>query len=123
MFNNAALEVFIGLVTIYLLYSLFATVLVEIISTELRLGAGNLKATPDGMLNDEKIPDVKKSWIIDKLNRLGDFLKLTKNPSNARITNFYNHPEINYLASTGNCYGGNGIACSKILMPRFDFIP
>ena len=101
MLNNVALDVVIGLVFVFLLYSLFATILVEIISTKLGLRARNLKEAVDRMLNDERIPTVKKSWVVDKLYRLWDSLKLTKNPKNPRITNFYNHPEIKYLGSTG----------------------
>ena len=94
MFNNVALDVVIGLVFIYLLYSLFATVLSEIIATKLGLRARNLKEGVDRMLNDDK--DDKGFWA-----RFWDSLKLTKNPKNPRITNFYNHPEIKYLGSTG----------------------
>ena len=95
MFDNVALNVVIGLVFIYLLYSLFATVLSEIIATYLGLRARNLKEAIDRMLNDEK--EDNKGF----LSRLLDSFKLTKNPTNPRITNFYNHPEIKYLGSTG----------------------
>ena len=95
MFDNVALNVVIGLVFIYLLYSLFATVLSEIIATYLGLRARNLKEAIDRMLNDEK--EENKGFG----SRLLDSFKLTKNPENPRITNFYNHPEIKYLGSTG----------------------
>ena len=95
MFDNVALNVVIGLVFIYLLYSLFATVLSEIIDTYLGLRARNLKEAIDRMLNDEK--EENKGFG----SRLLDSFKLTKNPENPRITNFYNHPEIKYLGSTG----------------------
>lgn len=95
MFDNVALNVVIGLVFIYLLYSLFATVLSEIIATYLGLRARNLKEAIDRMLNDEKDDKKGFGW------RLLDSFKLTKNPENPRITNFYNHPEIKYLGSTG----------------------
>lgn len=95
MLDNVALNVVIGLVFIYLLYSLFATVLSEIIATKLGLRARNLKEAVDRMINDEHEDD-KGFW-----NRLWDSLKLMKNPKNPRITNFYNHPEIKYLGSTG----------------------
>jgi len=98
MFDNIALNVVTGLVFIYLLYSLFATVVAEIIATKLGLRARNLKEAVDRMLNDE--PELKNDWR-NKLNRLWDSLRLMKNPENARITNFYNHPEIKYLGSTG----------------------
>lgn len=95
MLDNTALNVVIGLVFIYLLYSLLASVLSEIIATYLGLRARNLKEAVDRMLNDED--DKDKNF----LSRLWDSLKLMKNPKNPRITNFYNHPEIKYLGSTG----------------------
>ena len=60
MLDNVALNVVIGLVFIYLLYSLFATVLSEIIATKLGLRARNLKEAVDRMLNDGE--DNKKFW-------------------------------------------------------------
>jgi hypothetical protein len=95
MFDNVALNVVIGLVFIYLLYSLFATVLSEIIATQLGLRARNLKEAIDRMLNDEK--EGHKPFLL----RLLDSMRLMKNPRNPRITNFYNHSEIKYLGSTG----------------------
>ena len=95
MLDNIALNVVIGLVFIYLLYSLLASVLSEIIATYLGLRARNLKEAVDRMLNDQK--DKHKSF----LWRLWDSIKLMKNPKNDRITNFYNYPEIKYLGSTG----------------------
>lgn len=95
MLDNIALNVVIGLVFIYLLYSLLASVLSEIIATYLGLRARNLKEAVDRMLNDQK--DKKHSF----LWRLWDSLKLMKNPKNDRIENFYNYPEIKYLGSTG----------------------
>ena len=95
MLDNVALNVVIGLVFIYLLYSLFATVLSEIIATKLGLRARNLKEAVDRMINDEDEDD-KGFWA-----RLWDSMRLMKNPKNPRITNFYNHPEIKYLGSTG----------------------
>ena len=95
MLDNVAINVVIGLVFIYLLYSLFATIVSEIIATKLGLRARNLKEAVDRMLNDEQ--EDQNGF----LARLLDSLKLTKNPDNPRITNFYNHPEIKYLGSTG----------------------
>lgn len=45
------------------------------------------------MLNDEK----KKSFF----EQLWDSLKFMKNPDNKVIQNFYQHPEIKYLGSSG----------------------
>jgi hypothetical protein len=100
MFNNVALNVVIGLIFIYLLYSLLATVLIEIIATKLGLRARNLKEAVDRMLNDDAVLP-QRSWIGDKLYRFWDSVRLMKNPKNPRVSNFYDHPEIKYLGSSG----------------------
>ncbi|OFX62010.1 MAG: hypothetical protein A2066_19500 [Bacteroidetes bacterium GWB2_41_8] len=78
---------------IYLLYSLLATVITEIIATQLGLRSRNLKEAINRMLTDEENSG--------KLRRLWDSMRLIKNPKNRIITNFYDHPEIKYLGSTG----------------------
>jgi len=93
MFNSVALDVVIGLVFIYLLYSLLVTVISELMTTMLSLRARNLKEAIDRMLNDEK----PSNWG----QRLLDSLKLTKNPKNPVVNAFYDHPEIKYLGSSG----------------------
>jgi hypothetical protein len=93
MFDSVALNVVIGLVFIYLLYSLLATVISELIATALGLRARNLKEAVDRMLNDEKVGGF---WF-----KLWDSLKFMKNPKNKVVNSFYNHPEIKYLGSSG----------------------
>ena len=93
MFNSVAFDVVIGLVLIYLLYSLLATVLSELIATWLGLRARNLKEAIDRMLNDEMETGF---W-----HRLWDSMKILKNPDNKIVNAFYNHPEIKYLGSSG----------------------
>ncbi|MCX6226993.1 MAG: hypothetical protein NTV01_19960 [Bacteroidia bacterium] len=93
MFNSVVLDVAISLIFIYLLYSLLATVLSEIIATNLGLRARNLKEAVDRMLNDQKAAN----W----WNRFWDSLKLMKNPKNKVIDAFYDCPEIKYLGSSG----------------------
>jgi hypothetical protein len=93
MFSNVAIDVVIGLVFIYLLYSLFATVLSEIIATWLGLRARNLKEAVNRMLNNEEVEGLGYS--------LMDSLKLMKSPDNPVINNFYAHPEIKQLGSSG----------------------
>jgi hypothetical protein len=58
MIDNVALDVVIGLVFIYLLYSLFATILMEIISSSFGLRARNLSYALRRMLMDEKSDDL-----------------------------------------------------------------
>lgn len=53
MTGNVALDIFIGLVFVYLLYSLFATVILEIISTNLNIRGWNLRRSLFFMLNDK----------------------------------------------------------------------
>ena len=71
MFDNVALNVVIGLVFIYLLYSLFATVISEIFATYIGLRARTLKEAVDRMLNDEDEGDQRGF-----LTRLWDSLHL-----------------------------------------------
>ena len=93
MFNSVALNVVIGLVFIYLLYSLLVTITSELIATALSFRARNLKEGIDRMLNDEK----KVKFI----RRILDTLNLTKNPSNPAVNAFYDNPEIKYQGSSG----------------------
>ncbi len=93
MFNSVVLDVVIGLVFIYLLYSLFVTIISELISSLLSLRARNLKEAIDRMLNDEE----PGNW----WKRLWDTLKLTKSPNNEVVNAFYNNQEIKYLGSSG----------------------
>jgi hypothetical protein len=87
MFDNVAFNVVIGLVFIYLLYSLLATIVIEIIATKIGLRARNLKEAVDRMLSDE----VPMKWY----ERLWDSLRLMKSPSNSRIQKFYNNLKLN----------------------------
>lgn len=52
MFNNFALDVFIGLVFIFLLYSLLATIIQEMIATRLAFRAKVLEKAIIRMLED-----------------------------------------------------------------------
>jgi hypothetical protein len=93
MFNSVVLDVVIGLIFIYLLYSLLASILSEIAATAMGLRARNLREAIDRMLNDEKAHGCG--------GRLWDSIKLMKNPKNPVINAFYNHPEIKYQGSSG----------------------
>ena len=53
MFGSVVLDVTIGLVFIYLLYSLLATILNEIITTNIGMRARFLRKGIERMLNDE----------------------------------------------------------------------
>ena len=145
MIGTVALDVVIGLVFIFLLYSLFATVLAEMIATFIGLRARNLKEAVDRMLNDETdwVDRVCRQWsgrwpwltgyfrdVVryltrltlfagERLYRLFDSLRLMKNPDNPLINQFYNHPEIKYLGSAGvfqNPSSFKAISFSKTLL-------
>jgi hypothetical protein len=93
MFNNVALDVVIGLVFIFLLYSLLVTIIQEIIANKFSYRAKFLEKAIARMLEDD---DNKKSPI---LVRLGFQLSLSKaQQANSLFTStFYKHPLIKYL--------------------------
>jgi len=93
MFNSIALDVVIGLVSIYLLYSLLLTVLSEMIASVLGLRARNLKEAISRMLNDDRV--------ISRIGRILNSLNVMKSADNKVINSFYNNPEIKYLGGTG----------------------
>jgi hypothetical protein len=85
MFDSTALEVVIGLVFIYLLYSLLGTLLQEIIATRIKLRQWLLQVAIRRMLDDEKkkIPaGMKKAALPQKVSEV-----------------FYSHPLVKYLAA------------------------
>lgn len=93
MFNSVALDVVIGLIFIYLLYSLLATVLSEMIASVLGLRARNLREAINRMLTDEKVSGF---W-----HRLLNSARIAKSMDNEVIDGFYNSPEIKFLGGTG----------------------
>ncbi|MCO4293406.1 hypothetical protein NF867_11065 [Solitalea sp. MAHUQ-68] len=108
MFGSVVLNVVIGLVFIYLLYSLLATILQEIISTWLGFRAKILERAIIRMLSDTTQRD--KSFWARYIDRLRSFLALLLPPALApkdkiiegykhKLSNaFYKHPLIKYLA-------------------------
>jgi len=117
-----ALDVVIGLVFIYLLYSLFATVIMEILNTFLGLRARNLRYALRRMLMDEEnLPKVKEyveksSWMSKAKNEVNTVLKAIMKIINTFIKisgrsgnlsdpglfhKFYEQPSIKYLSGGG----------------------
>jgi len=96
MFNNVALDVFIGLVFVFLLYSLLATILQEMISTKLAFRSKVLEKAIIRMLEDGKATTANGFW-----SRLRSFAHLLGKPNllkDKTITPwFYAHPLIRYL--------------------------
>lgn len=124
MFSNVALDVVIGLVFIYLLYSLLATVLSEIFATAFKLKALNLREAIGRMLEDIDIPGtgIQDSEITEdgnitnsqneglksktddgskKGDRLLDSIKFAGKVKGRFVNAFYAHPKIVKLGSSG----------------------
>src|SRR5689334_17547149 len=104
MFNNVALDVFIGLVFIYLLYSLLATILQEIIASQLGLRGRMLQRAMRRMLEDGLTENAGfwNATLIGKyisgiLNDLIIFFNSSV-AGNTLLGRFYNSPSIKYLA-------------------------
>ena len=109
MFDNVAFEVVIGLVFMYLLYSLLVTIVGELISTWMGIRARILRVAIERMLNDgyyKKMEEEKWKivnvgfkvwfWITDNLR--GFFLYEHKEFKHSFAGRFYNYPSIKYLA-------------------------
>lgn len=109
MFGSIVLDVVIGLVFIYLLYSLLATILQEIISTWLSFRAKVLERAIIRMLSDISESNTKGFWA-RYYDRIKSFVALFVPPNLAPTTKiveghetslsyaFYQHPLIKYLA-------------------------
>jgi CRISPR/Cas system CMR-associated protein Cmr5 small subunit len=99
MTGNIVLDVVIGLVFIYLLYSLLASIIQEMIANFFGLRARNLKQGIVRMLEDG--PDrSNKNIVSDVLSDvMGSFLRIFSNTETGLLKSFYDQPSIKYLAS------------------------
>ena len=107
MFNNVVLDVFIGLIFVFLLYSLLATIIQEIIARLLNLRAKLLLNAIRIMLEDrDEESDEGDSPLIKTLSRFfksfADSIARYYNPlpANKFIRVFYKHPSIKYLGES-----------------------
>ncbi|HQV00437.1 MAG: hypothetical protein JNK61_12185 [Bacteroidia bacterium] len=108
MFGSVVLDVTIGLVFIYLLYSLLATILNEIITTNIGMRARFLRKGIERMLNDEYVEKYENALsVLDKVRMFyrntkrsirGFFLLETGNYKKSFAAKFYDHPAIYYMA-------------------------
>jgi len=108
MFGSVVLDVTIGLVFIYLLYSLLATLVNEIIATNIGMRARFLRKGIERMLNDEYIKKYENAlgfwnkvrvFFFNFKIRIKDFLLLeTKDYKKSFAAKFYDHPTIYYMA-------------------------
>ncbi|NCI46099.1 hypothetical protein [Sediminibacterium soli] len=97
MFNNVALDIVIGLVFIYLLYSLLASIIQEIIATQLAFRSKILEKAVLRMLEDGK-----STTGVPYLDRLRGFWQMIFRVNRLRnkkfASRFYGHPLMKYLA-------------------------
>jgi hypothetical protein len=93
MFNSGVLDVVIGLVFIYLLYSLLATILQEVIASWFSFRPKMLERAIVRMLEDESFARSRFSGIV------GLFGKSDSGESRGSMSGeFYNHPLVKFLA-------------------------
>jgi hypothetical protein len=103
MTGNVALDVVIGIVFVYLLYSLYATIAMELITSVLELRSKNLRFAIKRMLADEKTysNDFKKAMA----NVATTFLRSMGRSANIGDKDLYekfmNQPNIKFLGSGG----------------------
>lgn len=102
MFDNIAFNVFIGLVFVFLLYSLLATIIQEIVARWLNLRPRMLQKGIRRMLQDE---DVKYKLTIIKIpleirNNIVRFFVPFSGLEDSFYKTFYDYPTIKYLAES-----------------------
>jgi hypothetical protein len=100
MLNSVVLDVVIGLVFIYLLYSLLVTIIQEIIATQFGFRAKILQRSIFRMLEDENKFTSRFKSILYLFKKSGNGGEI-----NSTSYEFYNHPLIKFL--------GEGKHCSK----------
>ncbi|HEY8918734.1 MAG TPA: hypothetical protein VIM87_19960, partial [Chitinophaga sp.] len=101
MFDSPVLNVVIGLTLIYLLYSLLASLLGELLSTTFNLRSLLLRVALERMLNDgyyARRDKWRNRWsnIVNAIRWF--FLFPNHNFKNSLAGRFYEHPSIKYLA-------------------------
>lgn len=98
--NNVAIDVVLGLVFIFLLYSLLATILQEFIAQIFDLRAGMLIKTIRTLLDDRK--NTKSLFLIRWWTSFKETFYYFFSPleDNKFSKAFYSHPSVKYLAAT-----------------------
>jgi uncharacterized protein (UPF0548 family) len=105
MFNNVALDVAIGLIFIFLLYSLLSTIIMEFIAHYMGMRARMLLKALRRMLEDnpKEIFGIKKKWtLIDSIADFKESIKRFFYPLRDLpfLDRFYRHPTIKYLGES-----------------------
>ena len=101
MTGSVALDVVIGLVFIFLLYSLFASIIQEIIANLLGLRARNLRHALTRMLMDDEDSDEESTDILSRAvaDSKQSWQRNISNKREGLLKEFYDQPIIKYLAS------------------------
>ena len=116
MFNSIAFNAVIGLVFIYLLYSLLVTITGEIISSYLKMRSKILRQAIERMLTDG-VPRTA-GFFNRLLQKLSEFFLLQhKSFTNIFAGRFYNSPEIKFLTE------GSKKLFSEIKSGQLSYIP
>lgn len=105
MFNNVALDVFIGLIFIFLLYSLLASIIMEFIAHALHLRPRLLVKALRRMLEDnpKAIFGAKTRWtLLDFVSDVKESIKRFFYPFRnlPLLERFYQHPTVKYLGES-----------------------
>lgn len=110
MTGSVALDVVIGLAFMYLMYSLFATIIMEIIANWLGLRARNLKYSLKRMLIDDEYKSDSAFWRLKLPSYvLGIYITVkdligignAENKTGNLLNSFYKQPSIKYLGNGG----------------------
>ena len=101
MTGNVALDIAIGLVFTYLLYSLFASIIMEIVLVFLGIRAWNLRFSIYRMLRDEKSYGRLLGFFITTGNSLLIWAGFTPNKRSFLFNKFFRRPNIKRLAEGG----------------------
>lgn len=99
MFNSVAYDVVIGLVFVYVLYSLLTTIVGELIVTFVNMRSVMLRQAIERMLNDGYYDEVEVTWQL----RVGSwlrwfFLQEHKDFKKSFAGRFYDYPSVRYLS-------------------------
>jgi hypothetical protein len=104
--NSVSLNVAIGLIFVFLLYSLLATILLEMLSSIFNLRGALLVRAISTMLDDRDKIIKSKKWVGKFFERLGLFIAtkvrfiFCRLPDNSFAKVFFTHPSIKYLSKS-----------------------
>jgi hypothetical protein len=107
MFGSVTLDIVIGLVFVYLLYSLLATIIAELIVSWLGVRARMLRQAIERMLVDRYYEDTGRKWYQKLLHPFAIFfLYEFREFKTGMAGRFYRQPSIKYLAKGKTSYWG-----------------